>query len=148
MSERDDIRALRSLLESSSEAANGRGPGALERAWNDLELPPVDPPPPGFAIRVAARARTERRSWLGWLGLSMTPMLARAAAVLALACGVAGGIGLGWVAEDSVAGSEVTAEALPSWGGSTLAEEFVTSASGSSSAASQGDSGSSGQVRP
>lgn len=59
----------------------------LQRSWEGLSLPPAAPVPPGFAQRVAARARSEQSVPVpGWV---------RAAAALALVLGTALGAGVG-----------------------------------------------------
>ena len=59
----------------------------LQRSWEGLALPPAAPVPPGFAQRVAARARSEQSVAIpGWV---------RAAAALALVLGTALGAGVG-----------------------------------------------------
>ncbi len=91
--------------------------------WADLDLPPVAPPPPGFAARVQARVRAERRAPLG---LPLSPVWARAAIAAALVVGVAGGAGLGLVASStSTSGAQ---DVLPGWSGASLAEDFVSNA--------------------
>lgn len=95
-------------------------PGA-DPLWNELELPPPAPAPPGFAGRVLARARVEERSRLG---LPFSPVWARAAAALALVAGIAGGAGLGWVATEPAATDSET-ESVAWSATSTLAEEYV-----------------------
>ena len=66
----------------------------LQEGWEGLALPPAAPVPPGFAQRVAARARTERTA--------PTPGWVRAAAALALIVGTAVGMGVGgsWAPAD------------------------------------------------
>ena len=59
----------------------------LQRSWEDLSLPPAAPVPPGFAQRVAARARSEQSV--------PVPRWVRAAAALALVLGTALGAGVG-----------------------------------------------------
>ncbi|HET9228914.1 MAG TPA: hypothetical protein VFR31_19710 [Thermoanaerobaculia bacterium] len=59
----------------------------LQRSWEDLALPPAAPVPPGFAQRVAARARSESSA--------PVPRWVRAAAALALVLGTALGAGVG-----------------------------------------------------
>jgi len=98
-------------------------PSAVEpwrEAWDALELPPPSGAPPGFATRVVARARAERAPRLG---LPWSPAWSRLAAALALALGIAGGAGLGWMtaASDEPAGGD-------SWTASSLAEDFVDGA--------------------
>lgn len=59
----------------------------LQRSWEGLDLPPAAPVPPGFAQRVAARARSEQAAPVpGWV---------RAAAALALVLGTVVGAGVG-----------------------------------------------------
>lgn len=61
----------------------------LEGAWNCLELPPVDTAPPGFAVRVTARAFEEDAGVApSWFRDTLLGRLASAAAL-------AGGIVLG-----------------------------------------------------
>jgi len=123
MKREDEIEAVRSLLRAAEEPNQGAGAGAPPgtrwgEIWRGLELPPAAPAPPGFASRVAARARAEGGVRLG---LPFAPGWARAVAALAIVAGVAGGLGLGLAEEAS------GEETLLAWGGSTLAEEFVSS---------------------
>lgn len=62
----------------------------LERQWRELELPEVDPAPPGFAARVTARAKDAADAGLAPAWWNHT--LAGKAATAAL---LAGGIALG-----------------------------------------------------
>lgn len=65
----------------------------LERSWEGLALPPAAPVPPGFAQRIAVRARAERTtSGLSW---SAAPGWVRATAAAALVLGTALGVGVG-----------------------------------------------------
>lgn len=65
----------------------------LKRTWNALEPPPRSPVPPGFAGRVAARARSEAAP--GTLAWASAPVWVRAAAAAALIVGAALGAGMG-----------------------------------------------------
>lgn len=80
-------RELRDRLEREPELAAAMA--RLERAWNHLELPPSSPVPPGFAQRLAARAR-EQAGAVSW---ATAPGWVRAAAAAALAAGIALGAG-------------------------------------------------------
>ena len=82
------------------------------RLWEGLELPPPAPAPPGFAARVAARARAAAAG-----DFAPLPGWARAAAGVALVAGTLAGVGLGRfasgateVATASAAGAEVWEE--------------------------------------
>ncbi len=68
------------------------------RLWEELELPPAAPAPPGFAARVAARARAEAAAG----ELAPLPAWARAAAAVALVAGALAGVGLGRFATEPV----------------------------------------------
>ena len=63
----------------------------LRATWEGLSLPPSAPVPPGFAQRIAARARTEQAG-LAW---SLAPGWVRATAAAALVIGAAVGAGVG-----------------------------------------------------
>jgi len=63
----------------------------LRATWEGLSLPPSAPVPPGFAQRVAVRARTEQAG----LSLSLAPGWVRATAAAALVIGAAVGVGVG-----------------------------------------------------
>jgi anti-sigma factor RsiW len=83
----------------------------LQESWEGLALPPSAPVPPGFAQRVAARARAEQAV--------PTPGWVRAAATLALILGTAVGVGVG--------GSWAPAEPEePSAVDGSLAESYLT----------------------
>jgi len=113
MSERDDRRPD----EEPSVIAPWR------ESWQALELPPPPAAPPGFAARVAARARAESRPSFG---LPWAPVWARLAAAAAVALGIAGGAGLGLLA---LPRDEATASiAAESWTASSLAEDLVSGA--------------------
>ena len=66
----------------------------LQARWERLALPPAAPVPPGFAQRIAARARSEQAT--------PTPGWVRTAAALALVLGTAIGAGVGgsWASAD------------------------------------------------
>jgi ferric-dicitrate binding protein FerR (iron transport regulator) len=120
-----DAEARRRLTERvAADPELASGLDRIERAWSALELPPVAPPPPGFAARVAARARVERR-WLP--GLPLSPLWASALAAALVAVGVAGGASLGLYA---VAGTETDVVTEVSWpdSGQSLADEYLTTA--------------------
>lgn len=87
----------------------------LRESWEGLALPPTAPVPPGFAQRVAARARSEQQAPApGWV---------RAAAALALILGTALGVGVGgsWTPADPVQ-EEEEASAVDG----SLAESYLT----------------------
>lgn len=75
------------------------------RLWDELELPPAAPAPPGFAARIAARARAAAAAG----ELAPLPVWARAAAAVALVAGALAGVGLGRFATEPAA----TAAASP-----------------------------------
>jgi len=130
MSGRDgEIGILRRLLadEPRSDGPAASGHAELERAWDDLELPPVAPPPLGLAGRILTRARAERRPLLG---LPWSPVWARAAATLALVAGLAGGTALGLVAASSVPTDTVAEQTLTDWSSRSLAEDYLSSSGG------------------
>lgn len=83
-----------------------------ERLWQGLELPPVAAPPPGFARRIARRARSEQRTILPGLGFS--PAFSALTAALLVAVGVAGGAGLGSYAFPLDELAPATSVAVPS----------------------------------
>ena len=86
----------------------------LQASWERLDLPPAAPVPPGFAQRVAARARSEQAVPVpGWV---------RAAAALALILGTVVGAGVGgsWAPADPVQEEE------PSAVDGSLAESWLT----------------------
>ena len=86
----------------------------LQRSWEGLSLPPATSVPPGFAQRVAARARSEQSAPVpGWV---------RAAAALALVLGTALGAGVGGSWEPA---QEAQEEELSEVDGS-LAESYLT----------------------
>lgn len=64
----------------------------LRGTWLGLELPPASAVPPGFAHRVASRARASAAEGAD---LRAAPPWMRAAAALALAAGLAVGVGVG-----------------------------------------------------
>jgi hypothetical protein len=66
----------------------------LAAVWENLELPPASPPPPGFALRVMARVR-RRSAAEAPLSWSAAPRWARAAGAAALAGGILAGVGVG-----------------------------------------------------
>src|SRR5688572_5147179 len=86
----------------------------IQESWEELALPPTAPVPPGFAQRVAARARAEESA--------PTPGWVRAAAALALILGTAVGVGVGgsWAPADPVQEEE------PSAVDGSLAESYLT----------------------
>ena len=86
----------------------------LQRSWEGLSLPPAAPVPPGFAQRVAARARSEPSAPVpGWV---------RSAAAVALVLGTALGAGVGGSWEPA---QEAQEEELSEVDGS-LAESYLT----------------------
>ncbi|HYU32816.1 MAG TPA: hypothetical protein VEW48_11695 [Thermoanaerobaculia bacterium] len=85
----DRERALRARLEREPELAAAWT--RLQRTWSGLELPPPAPVPPGFAQRVAARAREEA----GATSWGAAPGWVQAAAAAALVTGIALGAGAG-----------------------------------------------------
>jgi anti-sigma factor RsiW len=86
----------------------------LQGSWEGLALPPAAPVPPGFAQRVAARARSGQSA--------PTPGWVRAAAALALILGTAVGVGVGgsWAPADPVQEEELSAV------DGSLAESYLT----------------------
>ncbi|HEX7186203.1 MAG TPA: hypothetical protein VF756_30540 [Thermoanaerobaculia bacterium] len=115
-------RELRDRMERDPELAATYA--RLARTWEGLELPPAAPAPPGFAQRIAARAREQRSG--GALSWTAAPGWVRAAAAAALVAGTALGVGAGsWIhrspaaLEESpeVSASEATFE-------TTLAESY------------------------
>ncbi|HEX5716192.1 MAG TPA: hypothetical protein VF179_08540 [Thermoanaerobaculia bacterium] len=86
----------------------------LQESWEGLALPPTAPVLPGFAQRIAARARTEQAV--------PTPGWVRVAAALALILGTAVGAGVGgsWAPADPVQEEE------PSAVDGSLAESYLT----------------------
>ena len=92
-------RALRAQMER--EPALAEEYRRLRESWEGLALPPTAPVPPGFAQRVAARARSEQAV--------PTPGWVRAAAALALILGTAVGAGVGWTPADPVQEEEASA---------------------------------------
>ena len=105
-------RELRAQMER--EPALAEAYRRLQESWEGLALPPVAPVPPGFAQRVAARARTEPSV--------PTPAWVRAAAALALILGTAVGVGVGgsWAPDDAAQEEEVSAV------DGSLAESYLT----------------------
>ena len=85
----DAERLAAALAESPRLAELAAG---LERAWRNLELPPVAAAE-SVAPRVLARLRTEQRP--GLLGMAGSPAWARVAAALALVAGLGAGWNLG-----------------------------------------------------
>ena len=85
-------RELRARMERDSALAEEYR--RLQESWEGLALPPAAPVPPGFAQRIAARARAEQ--------MAPTPGWVRAAAALALIVGTAIGVGVGgsWAPAD------------------------------------------------
>jgi anti-sigma factor RsiW len=86
----------------------------IQESWEVLALPPTAPVPPGFAQRVAARARTEQAV--------PTPGWVRVAAALALVLGTAVGVGVG----GSWAPADPAREEEPSVVDGSLAESYLT----------------------
>jgi len=125
MSERDDRRPEEELPAIAP----------WRETWRALELPEPGSAPPGFAARVAARARAERSPSLG---LPWSPVWARLAAAAAVALGIAGGAGLGLLAapgdelvasiDSSGSLQSLAATAADSWTASSLAEDLVSGA--------------------
>lgn len=106
------VRELRARMER--EPALAEEYRRLQASWERLDLPPAAPVPPGFAQRVAARARSEQSAPIpGWV---------RAAAALALVLGTALGAGVGgsWTPADPVQEEE------PSAVDGSLAESWLT----------------------
>lgn len=110
-------RELRSRIERDPALAEEYR--RLRRSWEGLALPPAAPVPPGFAQRLAARARSEQIVPIpGWV---------RAAAALALVLGTALGAGVGrsWEPASPAPGNAVQQEELSEVDGS-LAESYLT----------------------
>lgn len=80
------------------------------RLWEELELPPAAPAPPGFAARIAARARAAATAG----ELAPLPAWARAAAAGALLAGALAGVGLGRFATEP-ASAAATSPAAAVW---------------------------------
>ena len=108
----EQARELRARLERDPALAEEFR--RLEARWERLALPPAAPVPPGFAQRVAARARTEPSA--------PTPAWVRAAAALALILGTAVGVGVGgsWAPDDAAQEEKVSAV------DGSLAESYLT----------------------
>lgn len=70
----------------------------LEAEWRALELPPVPTADLSARVIAALRQETGEAAALGWSGM---PRWARAAAVLALAVGIALGAAAGWKEPES-----------------------------------------------
>ena len=85
--------ALRERLRREPELAAAYA--RLEGAWQALELPPSPAAPPGFAARLAARARQPAAAPLSW---ALAPAWVRATAAAALVAGLALGVGAGHLA--------------------------------------------------
>ena len=64
---------------------------SLEQTWSELDLPEPSAPPQGFAMTVSRAAQSNASGRVGW---SMAPRWAQTAAAVALAGGVALGLGL------------------------------------------------------
>jgi anti-sigma factor RsiW len=97
----DRARELRARLEREPELAAAWT--RLQRTWNALELPPPAPAPPGFAQRLAARAREQAgaASSPSW---ATAPGWVRATAAAALVTGIALGAGAGlWTGDRGAA---------------------------------------------
>lgn len=117
----DRARALRDRMERDPELAAAYA--RLARTWEGLELPPAAPAPPGFAQRVAARAREQRSGVLSW---AAAPGWVRATAAAALVAGTALGVGAGsWIDRSPEALDEPTAaSASEGMFETTLAETY------------------------
>lgn len=103
-------RELRDRMERDPELAAAYA--RLARTWEGLELPPAAPAPPGFAQRVAARAREQRSA--GPVSWAAAPGWVRAAAAAALVAGTALGVGAGsWIYRGPAALEEPPAAAAP-----------------------------------
>lgn len=119
-------RALEERLDR--EPALMRRLRTLEGTWEALELPPVAPPPLGFAARVAARATAAGAPGDG--AGAFRPAWVRVAGAAVLAAGIGAGAGLGWLAApDRVPGAEAssvttTVDELTSTTVPTLAEAY------------------------
>jgi hypothetical protein len=114
---------LKRTLERSASAAEAERLGA---AWSALELPPPAPPPPGFAGRVAAHARSEGRR--GTLGLPWRPTWARIAAAALVVSGVVLGAELGSLSPASAATETETS--TPVWSADSLADSYLAAGNG------------------
>jgi len=132
MSEHGEYRAQRERPARPADAGGGPPPGApaFQEVWHGLELPPPPAAPPGFAARIAARARADRGASLG---LPFAPLWARSLAALALVAGIASGVGLGL----ALVGSE--REPDLAWTSSTLADEYYDGALGDSTGSTPGE---------
>lgn len=99
----EERRAFAARL--AAEPGLARAFGRRSRLWEDLELAPTAPAPPGFAARVAARARATANG-----GAAPLPAWARAAAGAALVAGCLAGIGLGSLVATPAGGSAAGAD--------------------------------------
>src|SRR5215218_1380092 len=92
----------------------------LEESWEGLALPPTAPVPPGFARRIAARARTQQ--------VISTPGWVRAAAALALILGTVVGVGVGgsWPLPEKTREVQAVEEEELSAVDGSLAESYLT----------------------
>ncbi|MGD2113575.1 MAG: hypothetical protein PVG07_00875 [Acidobacteriota bacterium] len=138
----EEAEALRRRLQREPEVAARLR--RLEATWDALELPPPAAAPPGFAARVAARARREPGiSRISRMGAddraAFRPAWVRAAAAGALAGGLAAGAVLGWATlpeerQGPAEGSTATFDELPVEAASesipSLAEAYWTALSG------------------
>jgi anti-sigma factor RsiW len=100
--ELDDAGAARLAAALLADPRLAGRAAAIERAWQNLELPPVAAAE-SVAPQLLARLRAEQRSQTGFAG---SPAWARVAAALALAAG----LGAGWNLDR---GLEAPAEAEP-----------------------------------
>lgn len=90
--ELDGGQAARLAAALEADPRLAQGAAGIERAWQDLELPPVAAVE-SVAPQVLARLRAEQRS--GMWGLAGSPAWARVAAALALIAGLGAGWNLG-----------------------------------------------------
>ncbi|HWM93993.1 MAG TPA: hypothetical protein VN493_24760 [Thermoanaerobaculia bacterium] len=121
----EQARELRARMERDPALAGEYS--RLQRSWEGLSLPPSAPVPPGFAQRVAARARAASADTTG-LSWSTAPVWVRAAAAAALVLGTALGAGVGgsWPTQETPAEEvQATDEELSEVDGS-LAESYWT----------------------
>jgi len=135
-----DDRALLAYLHGELDEAAARALGrrlgrepalaerlrTLEGTWTALELPPVAPPPLGFAARVAARA-AEGGAAGG--AAAFRPAWVRLAGAAVLVTGIAAGAGLGLLAApdrspDAATSTVTTVDDLTSTTVSTMAEAY------------------------
>lgn len=96
----------------------------LDAAWNGLELPPAEPPPPGFASRVAARALAQDRDEAE--AAAFRPAWVRAVAAAALTVGIGAGAALGWLAPSDLFREDAAIAAAAGGGTGTVAKDALS----------------------